>query len=506
MKRWLIGNQTLLENKLLRNYSQPFAISFGKENKEKKTKEYDMIVIGGGSGGITAASESSELGAKVVCFNGVTSTKHGNKWGIGGTCVNVGCIPKKLFHFAAEYQDVLKEGAKPYGFQYNNVNHSWEKLQSSIMEYYVRALNFNYTSKLNTKHVEFEPQFVSKINEDNSVITHTGDVFKAKHILISTGCRPVELDIEGFEHTITSDDMFFQKKHPGNTLIIGSGYIAMECAGFIASLGKESSKAEIAVRSNKILSSFDREAVDHLLEQSQAHYKNKLNIKYNCTVSKIELDGDKKRVTFNDGETAEYDTVLVAIGRKPSWKSLELPKNVVVNEKSQRIEVNDQFESNQKNVYAIGDVVHNAAELTPVAIASGKSLANNLFGKKKVLKKKNYIATTIFSSPLEYASIGVHDGEQLEQVTVYRRKFNILEHMLREKPYPGFIKLVCDKNDIVIGFHLVSPNAGEIAQAVAVAMNLGVTKENLDDLIGIHPTIAEVMTHLRLGEEEDDGC
>lgn len=473
--------------------------------------DYDFCVIGGGSGGMAAAKEAAKLGLKTVLFDYVKPTVHGTKWGLGGTCVNVGCVPKKLMHYGAITGVNMLHDAPKYGWVgTKEVTHDWSKMVQTVQNY-VRQLNFGYKGGLRSAKVKYINALAKFVSPQEIEYELKGErkILVAKHYLIAVGARPtIPMDVPGaYQHAITSDDIFSLKTSPGKTLVVGGSYIALECAGFLHGYHYD---VTVAVRSI-ILRGFDR-----LCSEKVAQNMHELGVKfmYQNLPTKIEKDEKGKlTVTFSDGHVDVFDTVLYAIGRTADTKLLGLDNaGVQVNKNNRKINV-DKFESTPvANIYAIGDVTQDRPELTPVAIKAGEYLARRLAKSSHRVMDYNLIPTAVFT-PFEYACIGYSQSDAqskfgFQNIETYLFEFDTLEigAAHREKHSQSRLdkydsdsspknlsKLVCNKldNERVVGLHFVGPNAGEILQGFAMAVRLGATKADFDDLVGIHPTDAE---------------
>ncbi|KAG8578328.1 hypothetical protein GDO81_010455 [Engystomops pustulosus] len=481
----------------------------GKEDKPKDDGyDFDLIVIGGGSGGLAASKEAAQYGKKVLVLDYVTPSPLGTTWGLGGTCVNVGCIPKKLMHQAALLRQALKDSSK-YGWQIeDNVQHNWDVMTESIQNY-IGSLNWNYRVALMENKVKYEKGFGEFVEPHKIKSTNArGKVkfFTAEKFLVATGERPRYLGIPGDkEYCITSDDLFSLPYCPGKTLVIGASYVALECAGFLAGLGLD---VTVMVRSI-LLRGFDQEMAEKVGEYMEEHGVKFIKHFLPKRIEQIEEGKPGKlRVTSQstDGTeiTEEYNTVLLAIGRDACTRKigLDIP-GVKINEKTGKIPVNDEEQTNVPYIYAIGDVLEGKLELTPVAIQAGRLLARRLYGSSELKCDYINVPTTVFT-PLEYGACGLSEENAIlkygeKNIEVYHSYFWPLEWTVPARDNNKcYAKVICNINDNerVVGFHVLGPNAGEITQGFAVAIKCGLTKEQLDSTIGIHPVCAEIFTTL----------
>ncbi|KAK9303370.1 hypothetical protein QLX08_004955 [Tetragonisca angustula] len=478
-----------------------------QENIEADQKfMYDLLVIGGGSGGLAAAKEAVNLGAKVAVLDFVTPSPRGTTWGLGGTCVNVGCIPKKLMHQAALLGEAIHESAA-YGWQVpdpNIIKNDWQALTTAVQNH-IKSVNWVTRVELRTKKIEYF-NALGYFKDQHTICgkMKNGEekVFTAKNILIAVGGRPRYPDIPGaLEYGISSDDIFSLEKAPGKTLVIGAGYIGLECAGFLNSLGYD---ATVMVRSI-VLRGFDQQMANTIAQEME---RRGVHFIYQAKPSKIEkqADGrllvhwvDKERQTHQD----IFDTVLFAIGRKPLTEELK-PENIGLQliPETAKIDAIDE-QTNVPNVYAVGDVLHKKPELTPVAIHAGRLLARRLFGNSTEQMDYVNVATTVFS-PLEYGCVGLSEEAAIaihgeDKIEIYHAYYKPTEFFIPQKDVSNcYIKVIAFRNgdQRVLGMHFIGPNAGEVIQGFAAAIKCNLTFPKLKDTVGIHPTVAEEFTRI----------
>jgi thioredoxin reductase (NADPH) len=483
----------------------------GMVNAEFHNYEFDVIVLGGGSGGLACSKELSRLGKKVAVCDFIQPTPKGTTWGLGGTCVNVGCIPKKLMHQAALLGEGLKD-AEAFGWQATPPVHSWEKMKEEVQNH-IGSLNWGYRVQLREKGVTYMNEYAEFI-DDHTIKTVNKKGKESKHtankFVIATGGRPTYPGIPGDkEFGITSDDIFSLPHAPGKTLLIGASYIALECAGFLKGLGFD---VTVMVRSI-FLRGFDQQMANKIGEYMEEHG---INMIRECTPSSLEevTPGTPGTIRVNakykDGTdfTDEFNTVVFAIGRTACTQTIGLDKvGVQMNPKNGKIVHDEGEQTTAKHVYAIGDVLDGKLELTPVAIQAGKLLARRMTGQSTKLMDYVNVPTTVFT-PLEYGAIGLSEEDAIEKhgegnIEVYHIGFQPLEWTVAHRPESAcYAKLVCLKteNEKVVGLHYLGPNAGEVTQGFGGMIQLGATKENFDNLVGIHPTTAENFTTLDISK------
>jgi len=473
-------------------------------------EHFDLIVIGGGSGGLACSKRAAGYGKKVAVLDFVKPSPMGTEWGLGGTCVNVGCIPKKLMHTAALLHDHLVD-SKAYGWDEVKSNHDWTVMTSNIQSH-IRSLNWGYKTQLREKKVTYFNRLGSFVsNKEIETVDTDGVIGKltADNFVIAVGGRPRQLKVPGGEYCITSDDIFSLEKSPGKTLCIGASYISLECAGFLAGTQHD---VTVMVRSI-LLRGFDRQMADKVGEGLVAHGVK--FIKTTIPEKIVKLENGKLEVHYKNRETgatgsAEFDTVLVAIGRNADTEKMNCEAagvKLAANGKVLGDHGDNGYaeQSSQDNIYAIGDCLEGYPELTPVAIQAGKVLADRLFGGSKMAMDYVFICTTVFT-PVEYGTCGMTEEGAIEafgdNAIVYHSEFAPLEYTVphRNEKITCYMKLICVKNQAerVVGFHYYGPNAGEVTQGFGLALKLGATKADFENVVGIHPTCAEGFTTLEV--------
>jgi glutaredoxin len=472
--------------------------------QESHTFDYDIVVIGGGSGGLAASKEAARLGKKVAVCDFVKPSPSGTTWGLGGTCVNVGCIPKKLMHQTALLGEAVKD-AKSFGWQVEQPKHEWKKMVEEVQNH-IGGLNWGYRVALREKNVTYLNEYATFVDKNTIKTTNKKGVEKtvtAAKFIIATGGRPRYPEIPGVELGISSDDLFSLPHSPGKTLLVGASYIALECAGFLAGMGLDTT---VMVRSI-FLRGFDQQMANKIGEYMEEHGVNMVRECVPTSIERVEEGSPGKvrvHAKYNDGTdfTDEFNTVIFAIGRDACTTNIGLENvGLELNPKNKKVVHDSAERTNVETIYAIGDVLDDKPELTPVAIQAGKLLARRICGASDVLTDYVNIATTVFT-PLEYGAIGLAEEDAIKQfgeedVEVYHANFQPLEWTVAHRPENAcYSKLVCVKSqkEKVVGFHYLGPNAGEVTQGYGMALKLGATKGDFDNLVGIHPTTAETFT------------
>jgi glutathione reductase (NADPH) len=443
--------------------------------------DYDLVVIGAGSGGVRAARMSAGMGAKVA----IVEDRY---W--GGTCVNVGCVPKKLYYYASHFSEYQKD-ATSFGWEASAPKFDWDVLKENRRNEILR-LNGIYRHILGDVNVE-QIEARATVVDANTVGLSTGKKITAERILIATGGWPFIPDFPGKELVVSSNEIFDISPLPKRMVIVGAGYIAVEFAGIFNGLGVET---HLVYRGPKLLRTFDEEVAEHVSKELELHG---IKIHLNTNITQVEKTGDELTVHFDNGDTLEVGHVLYATGRKPIIEGLCLEELGVTKTAKGFVEVDEFYQTKCPSIYAVGDIIE-GPELTPVALAEGMVLANHLFGKGAVPLDYDYIATAVFCQP-NIGTCGLTEDEartKYGDVKIFKSTFRHLKHTLGDNKTKTFMKMIVDKaSDKVIGIHMVGDEAGEIIQGLAVAMKAGVTKAQMDSTIGIHPTAAEEFVTMR---------
>lgn len=442
--------------------------------------EYDLFVIGGGSGGIRAARLSSSFGARVA----IAEEKY-----LGGTCVNVGCVPKKLFFYASYFSEEFNH-AQSYGWYHNNNRFVWNDLIKNKNKE-IERLNGIYQKILNDSNVKvFEEH--AKIVDPHTIKINNENI-TTKYIMIATGGWPYVPNIEGKELAITSNEAFFLETLPNKIIIVGGGYIAVEFASIFKGLNIETS---LIYRGPLFLRGFDKDLREVLSNEME---KRGINLIFNKDIKKIKKINTEISAELDDGQKLMADQVMFATGRRPNCSNIGLDEVGVKLDAEGAIEINSNYQTSISSIYAVGDVT-NRINLTPVALAEGSIVANNLFNNTSKIASYENIPTCVFSQP-NIATVGLTEDEarkKYKDITVYKSLFTPLKLTLTQSNEKSFIKLITNKKtNLVIGAHMVGENAGEIMQGIAIAIKAGATKDIFDSTIGIHPTLAEEFVTMR---------
>jgi glutathione reductase (NADPH) len=455
--------------------------------------DFDLLIIGAGSGGIATARRAAEYGARV----GIIEFDR-----LGGTCVNRGCVPKKLMVYASHFPGLM-EDAQGYGWSAVQSTFNWETMITAVNAEVAR-LNGIYQRMLDNSKVELIQGYGTFVDPHTIAIrknTSTDEVVRtvtADKVLIAVGGHPTRPNILGIEHAIVSDDIFHLKEQPKRIVILGGGYIGSEFACILNGLGSEVTQV---IRGDKILRGFDD---DLRTEVQQGMVNHGVNLLNNIDLIAIEKDPQGVTVTLRsrDGETETViaDAVsLAAVGRKPSLHGLGLETtNVKLHDGA--IAVDEYSQTTEPNIYAVGDCTNNI-NLTPVAINEGRAFADTVFGNKSRVMSYENVPTAIFTSP-EAATVGLTETQARElhgdDVKIYRSRFRPMYYTLAGKDEKTLMKLVVDsKTTKVLGAHMVGDAAAEIIQGVAIALKMGATKADFDATVGIHPSSAEEFVTMR---------
>ncbi|MDM9652680.1 glutathione-disulfide reductase [Pseudomonas wenzhouensis] len=444
--------------------------------------DFDLFVIGAGSGGVRAARFAASFGARVA----VAESRY-----LGGTCVNVGCVPKKLLVYGAHFAEDFEQ-ASGFGWSLGEANFDWATLIGNKNRE-IERLNGIYRNLLVNSGVSLFEGHARIV--DAHTIEVNGQRHSTERILIATGGWPQIPDIPGREHAISSNEAFFLEQLPKRVLVVGGGYIAVEFASIFHGLGAQTS---LLYRGDLFLRGFDGAVREHLREELS---KKGMDLQFNADIASLARQADGSlAATLKDGRVLEADCVFYATGRRPMLDNLGLENVEVKLDARGYIEVDDLFQTATPSVLAIGDVI-GRVQLTPVALAEGMAVARRLF-KPEEYRPLDYrmIPTAVFSLP-NIGTVGLSEEQAIEegyQVKVFESRFRPMKLTLTENPERTLMKLVVDADsDRVLGCHMVGPEAGEIIQGLAVALKAGATKQIFDETIGVHPSAAEEFVTLR---------
>jgi glutathione reductase (NADPH) len=444
--------------------------------------DYDLFVIGAGSGGVRAARVSAGHGARVAIAE---------EYRVGGTCVIRGCVPKKLLVYGAHFAEDLHD-ARRFGWNVPECEFDWATLRDNVLAE-VDRLEGIYGETLSNHKVEvFRERAV--LTGPNAIKLASGRDITAGKILIATGGWPVRLDFPGAEHAITSNEVFHLETLPKRVLIAGGGYIANEFAGIFNSFG---SKVTIVNRGDQILRGYDAQIRDRLLQISMTKG---IEFKFNAPFESIEKQADGSlSVKLADNEPMIVDQVLFAVGRAPNVAGLGLTEIGVEQSENGAVKVNADNQSNIPSIFAVGDVT-DRIQLTPVAIREGQAFADTYFGNKPTQVDYANVPTAVFSHP-PIAAVGMTEAvarNKLGTVRTYTSDFRPMKNVLAGRNERALYKMVVDaSNDVVVGLHMIGPDSAEILQAAAVAVKAGLTKAQFDDTVALHPSMAEELVLLK---------
>ncbi|MDH5544241.1 MAG: glutathione-disulfide reductase [Gammaproteobacteria bacterium] len=446
---------------------------------------YDLIAIGAGSGGLSVAEKAAAFGKRCAIIEKDTV--------LGGTCVNRGCVPKKVMWYGAEMAQAIRN-ASGYGFKVEQKGFDWKALVDK-RENYIQGINSWYQSWFKDLNIDLIAGTASFI--DNNTLEVNGKRYTADHIVISVGGEPMIPEIEGAELGITSDGFFELQSQPGNVAVIGAGYIAVELAGVLNALGSD---VTMLLRGQHLLGRFDSMLRDVLMEEMVNAGVNILSC-IQLQALKKEANGKITLVGANSLTLGGFDTVIWAVGRRHLTYTLNLENTDVTVEPDGTIPVDDFQNTNVPHIYAVGDITGQAA-LTPVAIAAGRRLGERLFNQQHDRKvDTSLVPTVVFSHP-PIGTIGLSEEDARKQhgeaVKVYQTRFTSMQQTMFEHKHETAMKLVTvGAQQKVIGCHIIGPASDEMLQGFAVAMRMGATKKDFDDTIAIHPTSAEELVTMR---------
>lgn len=444
--------------------------------------DFDLYVIGAGSGGVRAARFAAGFGAKVA----VAESRY-----LGGTCVNVGCVPKKLLVYGAHFAEDFEQ-ASGFGWSLGEANFDWATLIAN-KDREINRLNGIYRNLLVNSGVTLHEGHARLV--DAHQVEINGERLTAKHILIATGGWPQIPEIPGREHAIGSNEAFFLKELPKRVLVVGGGYIAVEFAGIFHGLGAQTS---LLYRGDLFLRGFDGSVRKHLQEELT---KRGLDLQFNTDIERIDKQADGSlKATLKDGRVLEADCVFYATGRRPMLDNLGLENTGVKLDERGFVAVDELYQTAEPSILAIGDVI-GRVQLTPVALAEGMAVARRLF-KPEQYRPVDYanIATAVFSQPT-IGTVGLSEEDARakgHKVQIFESRFRPMKLTLTDCQEKTLMKLVVDADtDKVLGCHMVGPDAGEIVQGLAIALKAGATKQHFDETIGVHPTAAEEFVTMR---------
>lgn len=442
--------------------------------------DYDLFVIGGGSGGVRAARVAAATGAKVALAE---------EFRMGGTCVIRGCVPKKLMVFASGYSEMMDD-ARAYGWDITEGPFDWGQFQPKLHAELDR-LEGIYRKLLGNSDVTIYDAR-AKLKDPHTVSLSTGEQVSAKHILVATGGRPVLPDIKGAEHAITSNEVFLLEKLPKSILIVGGGYIASEFAGIMNGLGVETTQF---YRGAQILRGFDEEARGLVAE---GMIEKGVNLHLGTNVLEMDKRDGGIWVKATNGTEATYDQVMFATGRAPNTDDMGLQDAGVTLGRNGEIIVDDYSQTDVPSIYAVGDVT-DRVQLTPVAIREGMAFVETVFKGNPTKVDHALIPSAIFTQP-EMGTIGLSEeaARDIEPVEIYCTSFKPMNHAFAGRTDRVMMKLVVSKaTRKILGCHIVADHAGEMIQLVGIAVKMGATKEDFDRTVAVHPTMAEELVTMK---------
>lgn len=441
--------------------------------------DYDLFVIGGGSGGVRAARVASQAGAKVALAE---------EDRMGGTCVIRGCVPKKLMVFASEYHDIV-EDAKAYGWELEHGEFNWGLFRGHMHKELDRLEGIYRNILKNNDVTTYNAR--ATLKDEHTVSLSTGEEITAKHILIAVGGQPVRPDLPNAELGIVSNDIFLMEEMPSKILIIGGGYIACEFAGILNGLGVDVTQF---YRGAQILRGFDEEARGLIADQMR---EKGINLHCGTNILEMEKRDGKIWVKGTNGEDT-YDQVLFATGRAPMTDNLGLDKVGVETGRHGEIKVDEYSQTNIPSIYAVGDVT-DRVQLTPVAIREAMAFVETVFNGNPTSPDHDLIPSAVFTQP-EFGTVGLSEEAAREQepIEVYSTSFRPMQTMFAGRPDRVLMKLIVSQETRkVLGCHIVAPHAGEMIQIAGIAVKMGATKEDFDRVCAVHPTMAEELVTMK---------
>ncbi len=444
--------------------------------------DFDLFVIGGGSGGVRAARMAAATGARV----GIAE-----EYRYGGTCVIRGCVPKKQFVYASRFHGEF-EDAKGFGWDVGEPSFNWPKLVaakdkeiSRLSQIYLTNLEMSGVTPFKDRAVVTGPQEIRLVNE--------GRVISAKTILVAVGGAPFKPEIEGTEYGITSNEAFDLKELPSSVVVIGGGYIAVEFASIFNGLGV---KTTLAYRGDAVLRGFDQDMRDGLTD---ALRERGVDVQLGASPQKIEKRDDRFLLTYEDGSSVETGLVMFATGRKPLTEGLGLEEAGVKLGRGGKIEVDEFSQTSVASIYAVGDVT-DRVNLTPIAIREGAAFVETVFNNVPTAVDHSQIPTAVFSEP-EIGTVGLSEADAITEhggVDVYKSQFNPMKNTISGRMERMIMKVIVDaKSDRVVGVHIMGPDAGEIVQAIGIAIKMGATKADFDATVALHPSAGEELVTMR---------
>ena len=445
--------------------------------------DYDLFVIGAGSGGVRAARIASTHGAKVAIAE---------EYRVGGTCVIRGCVPKKLMVYASHFPEYF-EDAEGYGWSKPESSFDWKKLIAN-KDAEIDRLNGIYIKNLAGAGVEIFDSRAELVDAHTVDLVGLGKTITAERVLIATGGTPrMPSGIKGIEHTISSNEVFHLDEMPKRVIVSGGGYIAVEFASIFNGLGAET---HLIYRGEQILRGFDNEVRQFLFDEMT---KKGVNIILNDSIEAVDKQADGLHISTTDGKSMVVDQAMLALGRVPAIEGLGLEKAGVELNKGGAIAVDSYSKTNVDSIYAVGDVT-DRVNLTPVAIREGHAFADTVYGGKDITVDHSGIATAVFSQP-EIGTVGLSQEEaeaEYGDIDIYSSSFRPMKNILPGRDEKMLMKLIVDAaSDKVVGCHIVGPDSGEMSQLVGVAMKMGATKADFDNTMAVHPTASEELVTMR---------